>query len=55
MSNEQARSFLTLPVDIVYRILDNLDQLEILLSVQDVCTRLNAIIESYHQYKVEFI
>jgi hypothetical protein len=47
-------SFLTLPVELVYRILDNLDQLTILLSVCDVCTRLNAIIETYHRYQVKF-
>ncbi len=55
MSDIRALSLATLPIDLIYRILDNLDPLEILLSVQDVCTRLNAIIESYHQYKVNFI
>jgi hypothetical protein len=55
MSDIRALSLATLPIELIYRILDNLDPLEILLSVQDVCTRLNAIIESYHQYKVNFI
>ncbi|CAF1079547.1 unnamed protein product [Rotaria sordida] len=41
----------TLPVEHVYRILDNLHQLEILFSFYDVCTRLNAIISTYHRYK----
>ena len=55
MSNKQAVSFHTVPVEIAYLILDNLDPLEIIQSVQDVCTRLNVVIASYHRYKVEFI
>ncbi len=42
----------TLPVELVYKILDKLHYLEILLSCRDVCSRLNAIIDSYHRYKV---
>jgi hypothetical protein len=47
-------SLLTLPVETVYRILDNLDELTILCSVRDVCTRLNLITDTYHRYKVKF-
>jgi hypothetical protein len=46
-------SLLTLPVETVYRILDNLDELTILCSVRDVCTRLNLITDTYHRYKVK--
>jgi len=52
MSDKFIPSLLTLPVELVYRILDNLDQLTILLSVRDVCIRLNTITDTYHRYKV---
>jgi hypothetical protein len=55
MSEKATISFLTLPVEIVYRILDNLNELSLLISTRDVCTRLNAIIDSYHPYKVNVI
>jgi len=45
-------SLATLPVELIYRILDNLDELTILLSVRDVCTRLNAITDTYYRYQV---
>jgi hypothetical protein len=45
-------SLLTIPVELVYRILDNLDQRTLLLSVRNVCTRLNLITDKYHRYKV---
>jgi len=54
MSGKVTLSLLTLPVEIVYRILDNLERLEILLSVRNVCTRLNAITDTYHPYQVNF-
>jgi hypothetical protein len=54
MSGKVVPSLLTLPVEIVYRILDNLNELDILLSVRDVCTRLNAITDTYHRYQVNF-
>jgi hypothetical protein len=54
MSGKVTLSLLTLPVEIVYRILDNLERLEILLSVRNVCTRLNAITDIYHPYQVNF-
>jgi hypothetical protein len=43
----------TIPVELVYRILDNLDTLTIVLSCRNVCTRLNAITDSYCRYKVK--
>ncbi len=55
MSNKVLPSLLTLPIELVYCILDNLDQLTILLSLRNVCIKLNAIIDTYHRYQVNFI
>ncbi|CAF4224913.1 unnamed protein product [Rotaria sp. Silwood2] len=51
MSNRIILSLHTLPIELVYRILDNLIPLDILLSVYNVCTRLDFIIDTYHRYK----
>ena len=53
-NNNTTLSLLAIPVELVYRILDNLDQLSILLSVQNVCLRLNTIANTYHRYQVNF-
>jgi hypothetical protein len=53
MSSGFTLSLVTLPVELTYRILDHLDNLNILLSFHDVCIRLNAIIDSYHRYQVK--
>ncbi len=45
----------TLPIELVYQILDNLDLITVICSVRDVCTRLNFIIDSYHRYQVKMI
>ena len=45
-------SFGTLPVPLVYIILDKLGSIDILMSAYNVCHRLNSIIESYHPYQV---
>ncbi len=42
MSKKITLSLLTLPIELVYRILDNLDEFTILVSIRDVCSRLNA-------------
>ncbi len=52
MSKNVAISLHTLPVELVYRILENLDQLTIFFSCGGVCVRLNSIIASYHPYSV---
>ncbi|CAF4601120.1 unnamed protein product [Rotaria socialis] len=44
-------SLLELPIELVYRIMDCLDQLTILCSMRDVCMRLNTIIEIYNRNK----
>ncbi|CAF0931303.1 unnamed protein product [Adineta steineri] len=45
-----AASFLTIPVELVYRILDNLDYFTILYSMRNVSQRHNAIVDSYPRY-----
>jgi hypothetical protein len=55
MSDKMNPPFLTLPVELVYRILDNLDELTILCAMQNVCTRTNAILNTYHRYQVNII
>jgi hypothetical protein len=47
-------SLQTLPVELVYRILDKLDEFAIIFSIRDVCSRLNSIVDSYHRYQVNF-
>jgi hypothetical protein len=49
-----ALSLHTLPVEVVYRILDNLDEQIILFSFYNVCTRLDIIIDTYHRYEIIF-
>ncbi|CAM4831650.1 unnamed protein product, partial [Rotaria magnacalcarata] len=51
MPNCVPACFLTLPVEIVYRILDNLDNLTLLCATRNVCQRLNMITETYHRYQ----
>jgi hypothetical protein len=55
MSDKMNLSLHTLPVELVYRILDNLHVLNILCSMRNVCTRINAITDSYHRYQVIFL
>ncbi|CAF4233402.1 unnamed protein product, partial [Rotaria magnacalcarata] len=43
--------FSTLPVEFIYRILDNLDEFTILYSTRNVCARLNSITDTYHRYQ----
>lgn len=45
----------TLPIDLFYRILDHLDLFTILCSMQNVCTRINAVLTSYSPYQVSLI
>jgi len=42
----------TLPIDIIYCILDNLNELQMIVSVRDVCSRLNSVVDSYQRYRV---
>ncbi|CAF4412383.1 unnamed protein product, partial [Rotaria socialis] len=43
-------SFLELPIEIIYRVLDNLDFFTLLCSVHNVSVRLNTIMDTYHRY-----
>ncbi len=54
MSDKFISSLLTLPVNLVYHILDNLDEFTILCSMRNVSRRINAIVDSYHRYQVNF-
>ncbi len=45
----------TIPVEMVYGILDHLDTLTIVVSCRNVCERLNDIIDNYHRYQVILI
>ncbi len=50
--NNMSLSLHTLPVELVYRILDNLSNKTIFMSCYNVCTRLNDIMKAYHRYQV---
>jgi hypothetical protein len=54
MSNKVILSLHTLPVELVYRILDHLDEFTFLCSMRNVCMRINAIVDNYHRYQVKF-
>ena len=54
-SSKVMESLITLPVELVYRIFDHLDNLALLTAVRGTCTRLNAIVDSYHRYQVNLI
>ncbi|CAF5042343.1 unnamed protein product, partial [Rotaria magnacalcarata] len=43
-------SILSLPIELVYKILDNLDDYTILCSIRDACKKLNDIIHVYPRY-----
>ncbi|CAF3430385.1 unnamed protein product, partial [Rotaria sp. Silwood2] len=51
MCDKSPATLLTIPVDIVYRILDKLNDLTIIVSVRNVCERLNSITDTYHRYQ----
>ncbi len=53
-SNNMPVSLHTLPVELVYRILDNLGDVTLFVACRNVCTRLNDITDSYHRYQVIF-
>jgi hypothetical protein len=48
-------NLLTLPVELLHRIFDDLDANTILLSVRPVCTQLHAIADAYNRYKLDDI
>ncbi len=54
MSDRTISSLFTLPIEFVNRILDHLSDFNILCSMRNVCTRINAIVDIYHRYQVNF-
>ena len=54
MSDQHSMSLSTLPIELVYRILDHLTQYNILISASNVCARWNSIIDTYQPYQVTF-
>lgn len=54
MSNKTTYSFLTLPVELAYQILDHQSYYTIICSMRNVCQRLNRIVDSYPRYQVNY-
>jgi hypothetical protein len=54
MSTKATLSLNNLPIELVYRIFDHMDDLTMLCSMRNVCIRINAITDSYHRYQVKF-
>jgi hypothetical protein len=54
MTEKSILSLHTLPVEVVYRILDHLNKFNILWSMRNVCTRINTIVDTYQRYQVRF-
>lgn len=52
MPTRANRSLETLPVELVYRILDQMDITMIISFMYNVCSRLNQIVYSYQKYAV---
>jgi hypothetical protein len=54
MTDKMTLTLATLPVEMVYRILDHVNGKTIFLSLRNVCQRLNDIIDTYQRYQVNF-
>jgi hypothetical protein len=54
MSDKIKLSLLTLSVELIYRIIDHMDDRTLFLTMTNVCTRLTTIIDTYHRYRVNF-
>jgi hypothetical protein len=52
MPDKFGLSLLMLPVELVYRILDHLDELTIVCSMRNVCIHMNTIVDTYYRYQV---
>ena len=55
MSRSRHPSLHTLPIESVYHILDHLEPFDILVSMRNVCSRLNAITDTYQPYTVNIV
>jgi hypothetical protein len=54
-NNMDILSISDLPIELIYRIFNHLDLFNLLMSVRDVCTRLDQVIDIYQPYQVIFI
>ena len=54
MSQNFNTNLLTLPVDLVYLILDHLKVRDIYCSTWNVCARINSIVATYRRYQVRY-
>lgn len=54
MSNYAAASLAHVPVELLFRIFDHLELIDLRFSLREVCTRLNNVIDIYHPYQVNF-
>ena len=54
MSDKPAAMLLTLPVEILHRLFNELDGAAIFLAIRDVCQSLRAAVGSYHRYALDF-
>jgi hypothetical protein len=54
MSDRPAASLVTLPMEILYKIFDDLDAIAIVGSVRNVCQRLRAATDTYDRYMLDF-
>jgi hypothetical protein len=55
MADHNIQSLHTLPVELIYRIMDNLDAEALLISFRNVCACINTIMDTYEPYQVYFI
>ena len=53
MTDDIKVSLHTLPANLIYCILDHLDEFNIFCTMQNICTRINSIISGYRRYKVK--
>ena len=52
MSRNTNQTLLSLPIEVIHRILDHLDSFDILISLHGVCAHLDAIIDNHVPYQV---
>lgn len=55
MTDHSTPSLHTLPIELIYRVMDNLDPEGLLLSFRNVCARINSIMDTYVPYQVYFM
>ena len=54
MAEKTKPSLHTLPLELVHRILNYLDNFNIFCTMRNVCARINTIVDSYRRYQVKF-